>query len=331
MEALITEAPVHLIQANEEDEYKFLGVCLWAHLQCLLHASIFNAEVMSHRPLTLKYLSNVFDPNYEARILGKAFEYAVAELFNRKMEPCWSKIHDGLQIAIQKLVRKKVAQKSLGDSDQILCVRVAIDVRGVERLTDLQSFKLIQKANTGIGGALRNDDTVRRKVDAVFCERHSDQPHDRFGALASFKSNPEDFWPGKFAYNEIDIGITLSTHDFKDVAMWRDDISRPVVYLEMCIDPRIHGWKSASHLVFSALQTGERRRFFDRISRLWYALIGREPFDKWIDFLAYELETELPELVEKVEKQLSGKPAQRTILVPTIGAGVVDYCIDDAN
>ncbi len=34
---LITEAPVHLIQANEDDEKEFLGVCLWAHLQCLLN------------------------------------------------------------------------------------------------------------------------------------------------------------------------------------------------------------------------------------------------------------------------------------------------------
>ena len=194
--SLIVDAPVHLVKAGDNEERVILGVFLLAHLKSLLSGCAFwrkIVEKISH--LSLQTLGAIYTEEHESTLVGKAFEIAIAELFQRQHGHCRRAIIEGLEIAVKKRKSPRVKLVCLGDPSQLACVHVAWPEGDRNRLTDVESFKLITKATWGIGYAMSEIPRLAKKVDAIFCDRNSQEPHKRFAVLASLKTNPDAFQP----------------------------------------------------------------------------------------------------------------------------------------
>ena len=76
--------------------------------------------------------------------VGKAFEYAVAELFNRRMESYYSLICKGIDSAMSKLVSGRVSRVG-PNIDCLSCVRVAKECADAEDLTaEFGRFRMLR-------------------------------------------------------------------------------------------------------------------------------------------------------------------------------------------
>jgi hypothetical protein len=240
MSQIFVDAPARLISAVssvEAEEFEFLGISVLAHLRALIHGNIFaQLDLGDLKHQTLKSLGHLYNKpkildTFKHKMVGKAFEYAIADLFQRRKNPYYAVICEAIDIVISKKKKPAARAVTLGNMEDLSYVRVACEAVDAANLSDFDSFKIVQQANLGIGGAIRKYPSLREKVDSIFCDRHTGEPHRRFAVLASLKTNPNDFWPSKFRVDcSVDIGVTISTSSFKNRAIWNDDL-RIVVFI----------------------------------------------------------------------------------------------------
>ena len=127
MHSGIIDSEVHLL--GLEPQFDLLGTSIYAHLSAL--SGLFSKRDLALlgpspaiRGIGRLYSHRREMSGYANAWLGKAFEYAVAELFNRRMESYYPLIREGIDRAMSILVSNQVDRVSL-DLDRLSCVRVA--------------------------------------------------------------------------------------------------------------------------------------------------------------------------------------------------------------
>ena len=248
-------------------EYELLGTSILAHLSAL--PDRFSKSDASRVSPTIQGLGLLYGQRrkmagFSNAWIGKAFEYAVADLFNHQSEPYYSLIRQGIESALKTLVSPKVGKVSL-DIDRLSCIRVAKESADTENLVSVfGGFRLLQNASLTIESAARKWPGLEDKVDVIFCEKDM-EPVCRFAVLASLKSNREAFSQDArvrqdFVTFPLDLGITVETPRFKSVRVY-EELGVPVVHLSMEVSSGLHVWGMATEIVKQALLEGERTHF----------------------------------------------------------------------
>jgi hypothetical protein len=134
----IVDSKVHLLRAGEStSEFEILGVSIIAHLLAI--PRLFSRKDLVELPgSTIHWFGRLYRhpgkmSGYQQAWIGKAFEYAVAELFNNRSEPYWSLICGGIDAALSTRVSPRVNQVSL-DIERLSCVRVSRECADAEDL-----------------------------------------------------------------------------------------------------------------------------------------------------------------------------------------------------
>ena len=254
--------------------------------------------------------------------IGKAFEYAVADLFNHRAEPYYSLIRQGIENAWATRVSPRVSKVSL-DLDQLSCIRVAKESADVEDLVSaFGRFRILEDARRGIENAAKVYPGLEDKVDVIFCEREDD-PAFRFAVLASLKANGTAFSQDNVLHTfPIDLGITVETPRYRGVRLSE---GVPVVHLPMDVASGIRVWELATEIVKKALLEGEKNallRYFRRFFR------QDTPEAYWVEFLANRLQVDLGYVVQELRQTLHQTPGERIVTVPVILGAEEDAVLD---
>ena len=174
-----------------EPDFDLLGTSIYAHLMALPQLiSKSDFELLGPSP-TIRGMGGLYNrrrkmSGYANAWVGKAFEYAVAELFNRRIERYYSLICEGIDSAMSLLVSGQVDRVGL-DIDHLSCVRVAKECADAENLVaEFGRFRMLRDARRGLENTVRIYQGLERKVDIIFCEREADLAY-RFAVLASLK------------------------------------------------------------------------------------------------------------------------------------------------
>lgn len=328
----IVDTKVHLLRAGNltsDNRFELLGTSILAHLSAL--PGLFSKSDAARVSPTLQGLGLLYGQRrkmtgYSNAWIGKAFEYAVADLFNHQAEPYYSLIRQGIESALATRVSPRVSKVSL-DIDQLSCIRVAKESADTEDLVSaFGRFRIFEDARRGIENAAKVYPGLEDKVDVIFCERGAD-PAFRFAVLASLKANGTAFSQNNvrrdFLTFPIDLGITGETPRYRGV---RFSEGVPVVHLPMHhVASGVHVWEMATEIVEKALIEGDRNAVLQFFRRFF----GQDtPEDFWVKLLADRLQIDIGDVVQEIRHTLPQTPSERIVTVPVILGAVEDAVLD---
>ena len=326
------DSRVHFLRVEGlASEFEILGTSILAHLMAL--PGLFSKKDSVTVSPTIQGLGLLFSKprkmaGFSYKWVGKAFEYAVADLFNHQSEPYYSLIRQGIENALKTLVSSKAGKVSL-DIDRLSCIRVAKEYADTEDLVRaFGGFRLLQNASLTIGYAATKWPGLEYKVDVIFCEKDI-EPVYRFAVLANLKSNREalsqdDKVRRNFVAFPLDLGITVETPKYKGVSVYQD-MGVPVVHLPMEVSSGVHVWRMATEIVKQALIEGEKNAllwFFKKFFK------QNTPENYWVEFLANRVQVDIAYVVEEIRQTLHQTPGERIVTVPVILGPKEDAVLD---
>ena len=331
----ITDTKLHLLRAGHlasDKDFEILGVSILAYLEAI--PGLFNKEdlLLVTSPTIQGYGLLYRNPEKRSghfnKWIGKAFEYAVVELFNSRSEPYYSLICGGIDNALSTEMGTKVKKVSF-DVERSSCIRVAWESADAESLLDaFGRFKTLEDARRSIGGAANKYTGLEYKVDVIFCDREAEIDHQQFAVLASLKVNRKAFLqPGvrqDFHIFPIDLGISIETPKFREV-MLDEALDAYVVYLPMNnVDSRIYAWERAANIVDKALIAGERSRMLQYFrSRFWPGT----PENWWVkEFLSKRLQANPIDVAQEIREML--RPTEKISTLSTLLGPKEDTVVD---
>lgn len=319
----IVDSEVHFLRVEGlASEFDLLGTSILAHLSAL--PGLFSKSDAARVSPTIQGLGLLYGQRrktigFSNAWIGKAFEYAVAELFNTHSEPYYSLILQGIDSALSTRVSPGVGKVSL-DIDWLSCIRVAKESADTEDLvTAFGRFRILQDARRGIENAAKVYPGLEDKVDVLFCERDAEVAP-QFAILASLKANRQRFFDNVRDLHDfpIDLGITIETPRRRDVR-WEEDLGVYVVHLPMNVASGLHVWGMATEIVERALIEGGSNRFLQFFRSLFRQ---GTPENYWVEFLADRLQADRGDVVQEIRQTLHQTPGERIVSVPVIlGAG----------
>ena len=326
----IVSSEVHLLSV--EPEFDLLGTSIYAHLLALPQLiSKPDFELLGPSP-TIRGIGGLYNrrrkmSGYANKWVGKAFEYAVAELFNRRMEPYYPLICEGIDSAMSRLVSDQVARVGL-DIDRLSCVRVAKECADAENLVaEFGRFRTLRDARRSLENATRRHLGLIDKVDIIFCERESD-PAYRFVVLTSLKVGRRLLVRDKvrraFQTYPIDLAVTIETPRYRGV-MFDKKLGVPVVYLPLEVPSGVYAWERATSIVETALREGDKSAIL-RFFRKFFLPGTRERY--WIEFLADRLDVAFQYVVQEIRQTLPQMPRERTEIFPVLHGAERDTVLD---
>ena len=325
----IVESKVHLLRVGPE--FGLLGTSIYAHLSAL--PGLFSKRdfaLLGPSP-TIRGIGGLYNrrskmSGYANKLVGKAFEYAVAELFNRRMEPYYSLIYEGIDRAKSLLVSNQVDRVGL-DIDRLSCVRVAKECADAEHLiAEFGRFRLLQDARRGLENAVHKYSGLEDKVDIIFCEREA-EPAYRFAVLASLKIRRRGLVRHNvrrdFQAYPIDLAITIETPRYRGV-MVDKELGVPVVYLPLEVPSGVYAWERATDIVEAALREGDKNAILQYFRK--YFRPNTEAY-RWTRFLADQLDVDIRYVVQDIRKTLP-QPSERTEIFPVLLGTGQDTVLD---
>ena len=327
----IFDSEIHFVRvANFASEFDLLGTSIYAHLSAL--PGVFARQDLCSTSHTLQGIGRLYrNPRkmsgFANALVGKAFEYAVADLFNNFMEPYYSLICQGIESATSTFVSDKVTRVSI-DMNRLSCVRVAKECSNAEALlAEFGRFRMLRDARRTLESAARVYPGLEDKVDVIFCERDAD-PAYRFAVLTSLKSNPKALAPSNasqdFQTYPIDLAITIETARRREVR-FNSVLGVPVVHLPLNVDAGVYAWENASKIVKRALVEGEKNAFLKFFQSFFRP---DTPERYWVEFLAKRLEIDLNFVAQEICEILHGTPAERIVTVPVLLGAERDIVLD---
>jgi hypothetical protein len=327
MEDNIQNSTIYLISTKDiSNPYKVLGTAILSHLLAIFYGGILsqiNRSVLNIETIHsygLLYSNSKKNKGYRNAWIGKAFEYAVAELFNNKQEPYYSLIRLGIEQAISINNRQTRI-----DLDNLSCVLVAKESDNTKNLIqEFGRYRTLKDARYSLQGVANKYQYFESKVDAIFCENNSSEK--KFAITCSFKSNRVDFQKDStikdFQSLPLDIGITSESPQRKGVR-FVENLNAFIIYLPIDITPEISAWNNATRIVEQALLEGQRNSFLKFFQGLFKS---GTPENYWIDFLSSRLNNKIEYVVEEMQTQLNGE--ERKIIVPTMFGSQKDASLD---
>ena len=326
------DSRVHFLRVEGlASEFEVLGTSILAHLTAL--PGLFSKGDLVGIAPTIQGLGLLFSKprkmaGFSNAWIGKAFEYAVADLFNHQSEPYYSLIRQGIERALEMRVSLNVEKVRL-DIDRLSCVRVAWDSADAEDLVRVFGrFKTLEDARRSIYGAANKFLGLEYKIDVIFCDREAEIDRQQFVVLASLKVNRTAFLQDKvrqdFLTYPLDLGITAETPRYKGVRVY-EELGVPVVHLPMEVASGVYVWGMATEIVKQALIEGNKNAL------LWYfkKLFKRNtPENYWVEFLADRLQVELAYVVQEIRQTLRQTPGERIVTVPVILGAEEDAVLD---
>lgn len=320
MSSGIVASEVHLL--GLEPQFDLLGTSIYAHLSAL--PGLFSKRdlaLLGPSP-TIRGIGRLFNfhkkmSGYANAWLGKAFEYAVAELFNRRMESYYPLIREGIDRAMSILVSNQVDRVSL-DLDRLSCVRVAKECPYAEDLiAAFGRFRILRDARRGLENTARIYPGLEDKVDIIFCERETDLAY-RFAVLASLKIGRR--WLVQknvrrdFQTYPIDLAVTIETPRYRGV-MFDKELGVPVVYLPLEVPSGVYAWERATSIVATALREGDKSAIL-KVLQKWF--LPHSPENHWTRFLADRLDLDIRYVVQEIRQMLPQAPRERTVIFPVL-------------
>lgn len=327
----ISDSRVHFVQvANFASEFDLLGTSIYAHLSALPH--VFSRQDLLNVPHNMQGMGFLYTKprkmgGFASALIGKAFEYAVADLFNNGMEPHCSLIRQAVEDAVSTFASDNLSRVRI-DIDRLSCVRVARECSDAEDLVaEFGRFRMLRDARCTVEYAVRRNPGLEHKVDMLFCER-DDDPAYRLSVLASVKSNPAALAPAEAASDfqdyPIDLAITTESPKRRGVR-FSPELRVPVVHLPLNVDAGVYAWQNAIRIVDKALAEGKKNgllKFFQSFFR------PGTPERYWVEFLADRLQTDLSFVTREIYETLHGAPAERIVNVPVLLGTEQDVVID---
>ena len=326
----IVESKVHLL--GVEPKFDLLGTSIYAHLSAL--PGLFSKpdlDLLGPSP-TIRGIGGLYNrrrkmSGYANAWVGKAFEYAVAELFNRRMEPYYSLIYEGIDRAMSIWVSNQVDRVGL-DLDRLSSVRVAKECAYAEDLiAEFGRFRMLRDARRGLENTARMYPGLENKVDIIFCERETDLPY-RFAVLASLKIGRQQLVQDNvrrdFRAYPIDLAVTIETPRYRGV-MFDDKLEAPVVYLPLEVPSGVYAWERATEIVKTALREGDKSAIL-RVLQKWF--LRNSPEYHWTQFLADRLDVALWYVVQEIRQTLPQTPRERTEIFPVLLGAEKDTVLD---
>lgn len=310
-------------------EFDILGISILSHLIAL--PQLFSKEEIIYEPTIRFYGQLLSRPNRRLGFLygwvGKAFEYAVAELFNSKQEPHYSLIYHAIKSTLDKKISGHVSKISI-DIDNLICVRVAKECPNALKLKeDFGHIRLLERANTTIKRITEIYPDLEKKVDVVFCDKDY-KARKRFGILASLKVTRERLFDHDsceaFENNPLHFAISVAAGEFEGVK-YDPRIGCDVVYLSLNAAPAHYSWVRATKIVDQALIEGNR----NALIRYFVALFKPDDVaNAWVEILANNLQTDIRELIQIVREKINLPPLERFITVPVLAGAEADATVD---
>jgi hypothetical protein len=328
----IVDSKVHLLRAGEStSEFEILGVSIIAHLLAI--PRLFSRKDLVELPgSTIQWFGHLYRhpgkmSGYQQAWIGKAFEYAVAELFNNRSEPYWSLICGGIDAALSTRVSPRVNQVSL-DIERLSCVRVSRECADAEDLKrEFGRFRILRDARRSIDNAARTFPGLETKVDVLFCERETEEFR-RFAVMASLKVNREEFLKDDvhqdFHSFPIDLGISIETAKYRGV-IFDPGVGAYVAYLPMNVKLGIYAWKNASRIVGIALAEGQKNKLIQFFQGLFRP---GTPENYWVEFLAKRLQVDIKDVAQEIRRTLRRAPRERITTVPVLLGAREDAVLD---
>ena len=323
------DSEVHFLRAeNFASKFELLGVSILAYLSAI--PGLFENDIGGIRR-TIKEYSDLFNRPEKDRFgyikawEGKAFEYAVAELFNNRSEPHYSLIFQGIEKALATIVSSKVSNKGL-DIEQSSCIRVAKESPDAEYLRGaFGRFRILRDARRSIDNATKTFRGLEDKVDVLFCERGAEAAS-QFAILASLKLKRQRFSRSNFDKFPIDLGITIGTAEYGEVR-FDEKLGVHVIYLPLRADLSVIAWEEASRIVEAALSQGGRPLFLRFVRRYLEKSLRIPEVSHWVDFLADRLQADIRDVAEEI-RQLIHPPRERIVTVPVLLGAKRDVVLD---
>jgi hypothetical protein len=261
--------------------------------------------------------------------IGKAFEYAVEELFNTRAEPYWALMTKATEDARSSRVSSRVTSVRLPDIARLSCIRVCKESPDAE---DLRSafgrFRILDDARCSIENAAQTFRGLERKVDLLFCDRESEE-RPQFALMASLKVNPGAFRQldvcQDFHKYPIDFAISVANEKHQGVE-FDETLDVHVANLPiMDVPAGVVFWEHATMTVDKTLMEGER----SRIIRFFRILFPRSsPASWWVDFLSARLEADIEEVVQDIRCRLKQTPGERVVTRPVLRGAEEDAVLD---
>ncbi len=330
----IVDSKVHLLRAkNLASEFEILGLSIFAHLSAI--PGLFSKKALNgiSGPKTIQQFGRLYRhpgkmTGYVQAWIGKAFEYAVAELFNNHSKPYRSLICEGIEDTLSTRISPKVRKVSLDDIERLSCIRVARECTDAEDLIgEFGRFRTLQDARRSIANAAKTFPGLENKVDVIFCEREVEVAY-RFAIMASCKVNRKAFLRDNvrrdFHSFPTDLGISVETKKYLGVK-FEEDLGVHVVYLPMDVVSEVYAWERATRIVEKALYEGERNRILQYFRS--YFPPGT-PAGYWVDFLAKRLRVDLSAVVQEIRQTLRRTPGERITTVPVLLGAEEDTVVD---
>ena len=327
----ISDSEVHFTGiANFASEFDLLGSSIYAHLSAL--PGLFaRQDILAVAP-TIQGLGLLFNrprkiAGYRSAWIGKAFEYAVADLFNHRREPYYSLVCQGIDSAMSVLVSDKVARVGL-DINGLSSVRVARECADAEDLVaEFGRYRILRKASSTLGYAARMFPGLEDKVDVIFCEREVDPPR-RFAVTASLKISRQrlvqDNVRRDFQTYPIDLAVTIETPKYRGV-MFDEDLGVFVLYMPLRVDAGAYAWENATRVVDKALVEGGKNALLQYFKSFFRP---DTPERYWVEFLADRLQMNIGTVVQEIRHILRGAPAERIVTVPVLLGAEQDAVLD---
>ena len=326
----IVESEVHLL--GLEPQFDLLGTSIYAHLSAL--PGLFSKPdlaLLGPSP-TIRGIGGLYSrrrkmSGYANAWVGKAFEYAVAELFNRRIEPYYSLICEGIDSAMSKLVSGRVSRVG-PDIDCLSCVRVAKECTYAEKLIPVFGrFRILRDARRGLENTARIYPGLEYKVDLIFCEREADLPY-RFAVLTSLKIGRRGLVQANvrrdFQVYPIDLAVTIETPRYRGV-MFDKELGVPVVYLPLEVPSGVYAWERATTIVETALREGDKNVI---LRVLWKWFLPNTPEYHWTQFMADRLDVDLRYVVQEIRQTFPQPPRERTETIPVLLGPEKDTVLD---
>jgi hypothetical protein len=317
----ITQSQVYLISSNNySNHYEVLGSAILSHLLAIFYGrvisqtaqNVLNSRTIHSYGILYANIKNI--NGYRYAWMGKAFEYAVAELFNSRKEPYYSLIIEGIEKSIDERINSNIRKTEI-DIDKINCVLVCKESEDTGKLvTEFGNFRTLRDARYSLRGVADRYQYFEHKVDAIFCQAN---PSNRsFAVTSSLKVNRASLNDNPaindFRSLPLDIAITLESPRFKGVKIY-EKLGVFVVHLPMNIEREIAAWNNAMMIVERALLEGERSsfiRFFEGFFR------SGTPENHWIGFLASRIHSEIDDVISEIRSMVN--ETERKVIVPTM-------------
>jgi hypothetical protein len=323
----IQNSKIYLISSKDiSNPFEVLGSAILSHLLAIFYGGILsriNISVLNTKTIHSYGLlySNIRKNNgYKNAWIGKAFEYAVAELFNKRQEPYYSLI----RLGIEKSIHRRNRQAKI-DIDSLSCILVAKESDNSSSLIkEFGKYRTLRDARFSLQGISNRYQEFECKVDALFCEENSSER--KFAITSSLKLNRTAFQKDNvindFKSLPLDIAITIATRQFKEVN-FSEKLDTFIIHLPMNITSEISAWDNATRIVEQALLEGQKNSFIRFFQGLFRA---GTPENYWVDFLSNRLDREIESVIEDMRNLLNDE--EREIIIPTMFGPQRDASLD---